>query len=95
MADISRQYAVYFPAGRYAVDLDPWVYLEELKLKWLDIDRGSWSDEEIVKVDWEDGERQWGDRGVIRLKTPDNRACVAVLEPVATKLSADGGSNRK
>ena len=81
-ADIGRVYAVYFPAGRYSVDLDPWVYLDELKLRWLDIDKGSWSKEKIVNVVWEGDSNEWGDRGVIRLQTPSNRACVALLEAI-------------
>lgn len=81
-ADIGCSYAVYFPAGRYAINLDPWVYLDELKLRWLDIDRGSWSDEKIVKVLWEGNSNQWGDRGIIQLQTPSNRACVALLEAI-------------
>jgi hypothetical protein len=81
-ADIGRVYAVYFPAGRYAIDLDPWVYMDELKLRWLDIGKGSWSKEKIVKVQWEGDSKEWGDRGIIRLHTPSNRACVALLETI-------------
>jgi hypothetical protein len=82
LADIGNQYAVYFPAGRYSIDLDPWVYIEQVRIKWLDIDEGSWSDEEIVDVHWEGSIEEWGDRGRIRLTTPSNRSYVAFLEVV-------------
>ena len=82
-ANIGRQYAIYFPAGRYTMNFDPWIYAEELNMQWLDIDRGEWSKKEVVEVIWEGGTDDWGDRGVVRLQTPSNRAFVAVLEPVA------------
>ncbi len=79
-ANIGRQYAVYFPPGRYTVDLDPWVYVDELQVRWLDIDRLTWSDAEIVAVRWEGGRSDWGDRGTITLTTPSNRPYVALLD---------------
>lgn len=81
-ADIGRQYAVYFPPGRFTVDLDPWIYVDRLRVRWLDIDELSWSEPEIVEVQWEGGREDWGDRGTVRLKTPSNRPYVALLEVV-------------
>lgn len=79
-AEIGSQYAVYFPQGRGAVHLDPWVYVDELKVTWLDIDSLTWSEPERVKVQWEGGRVDWGDRGDILLKTPTARPYVAFVE---------------
>jgi hypothetical protein len=81
-ANIGRQYAVYFPPGRYTVDLDPWIYVDELHVRWLDIDRLTWSDPEVVEVRWEGGTNDWGDRGRITLTTPSNRPYVVLLQVV-------------
>jgi hypothetical protein len=81
-ANIGRQYAVYFPPGRYTVDLDPWVYRDELRLRWLDIDELAWSQPEVVPVRWEGDRNDWGDRGKVTLTTPSNRPYVALLETV-------------
>lgn len=79
-ANIGHQYAIYFPQGRYTVDLDPWVFADKLKLQWLDINSLEWSEPEIVEVKWQGGKHDWGYRGLIRLETPGNRPCVALLE---------------
>lgn len=79
-AEIGSQYAVYFPPGRFTVDLDPWIYVDELQVRWLDINSLKWSDTVIVKVPWEGDRNDWGDYGRIRLKTPSNRPCVALIE---------------
>ena len=45
LADLGNAYAVYFPGGRATVHLDPWVYAEEVSVKWLNISslsRGNW-----------------------------------------------------
>lgn len=83
LADIGNQYAIYFPAGRYTVDLDPWLFVNKLKVKWLHIEEGTWSEEEIVEVQWEGGINSWGHRGRVRLTTPGNELYVALLEVVA------------
>jgi len=80
--DIGKQYAVYFPQGRYTINLDPWVYVDELKLQWLDINDLEWSEPEVVKVQWEGGKDDWGFRGAVSLETPGNRPCIALLEVV-------------
>jgi hypothetical protein len=85
MACIGKQYAVYFPAGRYAVQLDPWVYAETLRLRWLDIEDLSWTDPELVPVRWDGGLSDWGYRGTVPLTTPGNRPCVALLDLVDVK----------
>lgn len=81
-ASIGRQYAVYFPPGRYTVDLDPWVYVDQVRLRWLDIDRLTWTDPQTVVVRWEGGLNDWGSRGRITLTTPSNGPYVALLEVV-------------
>jgi hypothetical protein len=81
-ASIGSHYAVYFPAGRYTVDLDPWVYVDQLRLRWLSIEDGQWSEPVMVKVEWEGSQDDWGHRGRVRLETPSNRAFVALLEVV-------------
>lgn len=81
-ANIGKHYAVYFPAGRYVVDLDPWVHVDQLKLRWLSIEDGEWSEPEIVDVEWEGSQDDWGFRGRVRLETPTNRAFVALLEVI-------------
>ncbi|WP_297088123.1 DUF6298 domain-containing protein [uncultured Draconibacterium sp.] len=81
-ANIGHQYAIYFPQGRYKIDLDPWVYADKLKLQWLDINSLKWSEPETVEVQWEGGKNDWGYRGLITLETPSNRQCVAFLEIV-------------
>lgn len=81
-ANIGRQYAIYFPQGRYKIDLDPWVYVDKLKIQWLDINSLKWSKREIVEVQWEGSKNDWGFRGLVTLETPSNRQCVAFLEVV-------------
>ena len=82
LADIGDQYAIYFPAGRYTIDLDPWVFVDELRVRWLNIDEGTWSSEELVPVEWEGGLSQWGHRARVRLTTPGNESYVVLLEAV-------------
>lgn len=79
-ANIGNQYAIYFPQGRYTINLDPWKYVNKLKLQWLDINNLEWSEPEIVEVKWEGGIHDWGYQGIIGLETPGNRQCVAFLE---------------
>ena len=80
-ANIGHQYAIYFPQGRYTINLDPWVYVKKLKLRWLDINDLEWSEPEIIEVKWEGG-HDWGYRGRVSLETPGNRPCVAFLNVV-------------
>lgn len=81
-ARIGKHYAIYFPAGRYVVDLDPWVYVDKLRLRWLNIEQGEWFEPEVVPVEWEGGQEDWGYRGHVRLETPSNRAWLALLEVI-------------
>jgi hypothetical protein len=85
LADIGTAYAIYFPEGRYTVDLDPWVFVDSLRVRWLDVDDGTWSEEEIRPVEWTGGLDQWGHRGRVRLTTPGNESYVALLEVVETE----------
>ena len=61
---------------------DDEVFINKLKLRWLDIDNLSWSEPEIIEVKWEGSKQDWGYRGAITLETPGNRSCVALLEVV-------------
>jgi hypothetical protein len=88
---IGKQYAVYFPEGRNFVELDPWVFVSELKVRWLDIERGVWLAEQTVPVHWEapapdayyrENEIRDNLRGRITLATPNNRPHVALLEVI-------------
>ena len=84
MANTGKQYAVYLPGGRYSVELDPWVYVKKMKVKYLDIDSSTWSDEEIVVVEWEDGglNSEYGYERGIPLTSPSNRPCVVVVDVI-------------
>jgi hypothetical protein len=88
-ANIGEQYAIYFPPGRYSINLDPWVFENKLKLRWLDIDNLSWSEPEIVDVNWEGGKHDWGYRGGIKLETSGSRPCVALVEVVGDAILFD------
>jgi hypothetical protein len=80
IANIGKQYAIYFPQGRYTINLDPWVYTDKLRLQWLDINSLKWSEPKEVEVEWKGGKHDWGYRGFVPLETPGNRPCVAFLE---------------
>ena len=82
LADIGNAYAVYFPRGRYMVGLDPWVYADSVSVRWLNIETLEWSAPETVKLQWEGGRVDWGDRAEIVLKTPGNGSYVALVEIV-------------
>lgn len=82
-ANIGQQYAVYFPSGRFTVDIDPWIYVDRLSLRWLDIDQLAWSDSEVIEVQWDGGIGSLGGPvGRVNLTTPSNRPYVALLEVV-------------
>jgi hypothetical protein len=85
MAEIGEAYAVYFPEGRYTIQLDPWVYADSVQVRWLDIDEGTWSEPEVRSVTWNGGLDQWGHRGRIRLTTPSNTSAVALVEVMETQ----------
>lgn len=82
LSDIGQQYAVYFPRGRFMVGLDPWVYVDKVNIRWLNIEELMWSEPEIVEVQWEGGRDDWGHRGQIVLKTPGNESYIALLDIV-------------
>jgi hypothetical protein len=86
LADIGKQYAVYFPDGRHAIELDPWVFADAMTLRWLDIERREWSDPTVIQVEWDrrpdHGGREWVHKARVRLETPDNRPRVALLTVV-------------
>ncbi len=84
MADIGTAYAIYFPGGRATVHLDPWIYVDKVSLKWLDIASLTWSEEEIIQPEWDnyDGTHWWGPQRIITLTPPDHRSYVAVLKVI-------------
>lgn len=77
--NIGKQYAIYFPQGRYKINLDPWVYAKIMELQWLDINALEWSEPEIIEVQWEGSKNDWGFKGWVSLETPSNRPCIALL----------------
>jgi hypothetical protein len=79
-ASVGRQYAIYFPPGRQTVDFDPWVFVEEVRIRWLDIDNTRWSEPEIVKVAFEGDQHDWGYRGHVKLTTPSQGPYVVLIE---------------
>ena len=82
-ANIGRQYAVYFPSGRFTVDIDPWVYVNRVSVRWLDIEQLEWSDPEVTEVQWDGGTGSLGGpRGRITLTTPSNRPYAVLLDVV-------------
>ena len=82
LSDIGRQYAVYFPRGRFMVGLDPWVYVNKVSIRWLNIEELTWSEPEIIEVRWEGSRDNWGHRGQVVLKTPGNESYIALLDVV-------------
>jgi hypothetical protein len=83
MANLGKEYAVYFPTGRYSLELDPWVFVGKVSIKYLDIDSGEWSEEEELELDWkEEVSGMFGFQRGISITTPDNRSCVAVIKVV-------------
>jgi len=52
LANVGNEYAVYFPNGRSTVVLDPWVYMHEVNIKWLNLTNGEWEKEETKTLDW-------------------------------------------
>ena len=83
LANVGNAYAVYFPFGRSTVVLDPWVYMDEVTVKWLNITNGEWEEEQTVTLDWTEVP-WWGPDRVLVL-TPRTRGTsdsyVAIIEP--------------
>jgi hypothetical protein len=85
LADIGQQYAVYFPRGRFKVGLDPWVYVNKIQIRWLDIEELTWSEPKVIDIQWQGGREEWGDRTEIILKTPGNKSYIALLDVIETE----------
>ena len=81
-ANIGEEYAVFFPRGRFMIDGDPWEYVEQVRVRWLHIEELSWSETEMVDVQWDGDRTNWGHRATITLKTPGNESYVALIEVV-------------
>lgn len=84
LASIGKEYAFYFTDGG-TIAFDPWVYVESLEVRWLNIDESKWAGEsERVDVEWEfytvfTGDRsQAANRGVCRLACPAGGQWLAV-----------------
>ncbi len=55
--------------------------VNKVSVKYLDIDSGNWSEEEIVELDWdEEISELFGFQRGIPITTPENRSCVAVVK---------------
>ncbi|MDO3385639.1 hypothetical protein QWI17_07300 [Gilvimarinus sp. SDUM040013] len=61
LANVGEAYAVYFPDGRTTIALDPWVYIDEVNIKWLNLTSGEWK-EETQTLDWTEIPWQGPDR---------------------------------
>jgi len=84
LANMGKQYAVYFPGGRATVHLDPWVHANRVAIKWLDVVNLSWSEEEIVEPVWDnfDGTDWWGPQRILTLAPGNHRSYVAVIKVI-------------
>ena len=82
MANLGKEYVVYFPGGRATVHLDPWVDMKKVSVKWLDVASLTWSEEEIIQPQWDnyDGSDWWGPQRIITLTPKDHRSYVAVIK---------------
>ncbi len=84
MANLGKEYAVYFPGGRATVHLDPWVHMEKLSVKWLNIASLTWSEEETIEPVWDnfDGTDWWGPQRIITLTPKEHGSYVAILKVI-------------
>lgn len=82
LADMGRAYAVYIPSGRATIHLDPWVHMERVSVKWLDIAELTWSEEVIIEPVWDnfDGAPWWGPQRIITLNPGGSRTYVAIVK---------------
>ena len=82
LARMGEQYAVYFPAGRYGVELDPWLFVEELRIRWLDMETGAWSDGGTIRPDWTQDRISilHGIQEGVKLWTPTANPYIALIE---------------
>ena len=84
LANMGKQYAIYFPGGRATVHLDPWVYAAKVSVKWLNVASLSWSEEEIIEPTWDnfDGTDWWGPQRVLTLVPSNHGSYVAVINVI-------------
>lgn len=52
LGNVGNAYAVYLPAGKSTVVIDPWVYMDEVSIKWLNVTTSEWEREETKTLDW-------------------------------------------
>ncbi|WP_158857114.1 hypothetical protein [Lunatibacter salilacus] len=80
LANIGKEFAVYLPAGRYSLELDPWLLAKKVSIKYLDFDSATWSEEETLELTWEKGLSEFfGYQQGIQITSPSNRPCIAVV----------------
>lgn len=84
MANLGKEYAVYFPWGRATVHLDPWMHAEQVSVKWLDIASLRWSKEEIIEPVWDnyDDADWWSPQRITTLAPRNHRSYVAIVRVV-------------
>jgi hypothetical protein len=84
LANMGKEYAIYFPSGRATVHLDPWVYVKKVSVRWLDIAALSWSEEEIVEPKWDqhDGTSWWGPQRILTLAPANHRSYIALIRVI-------------
>ena len=81
LANVGKSYAVYIPSGKTTVEIDPWVYLEEVSVKWLNVSTGEWEKEETVKLDWnKEVSSWWGPDRVLVLTPEDFDSYIVIVE---------------
>ena len=72
LANVGNAYAVYIPSGKTSVEVDPWIYLEEVSVKWLNVTSGEWETEETIELDWSKGVSSWWGPDRVLVLTPDD-----------------------
>jgi hypothetical protein len=86
LAKVGTAYAIYFPFGRSTVVLDPWVWMDEVTVKWLNVTRGQWGREETITLDWTEVP-WWGPDRILTLTPPGSGeygtgdSFIAIIKP--------------
>jgi len=78
LANSGHSYAVYFPAEG-TVFLDPLIYIDHIKIRWLDINACRLTELKKIKVNWKHQHNvKW--MGRVRLVNPCNNPRIALLK---------------
>ncbi|HDR52861.1 MAG TPA: hypothetical protein ENN90_14785 [Mariniphaga anaerophila] len=61
---------------------NPWIEIQKISVKWLDVASLSWSDEQIMEAKWDnfDGTDWWGPQRILKLAPKDYRSYVAIVK---------------